>query len=199
VLLACLAGTALAAASPLYAQSNGGARVHVGLTGGISYPGGDLKSIAKTGWNAGALLTIGSTRAPLSLRIEGQWNQFNGKPQFAGDRPTEYDDLRVLDVTANAVYTIPSSSSANLYFIAGAGIYNERGTVRFGSSVTNSSATNPGVNVGAGVRLLLGRLAAFVELRSHYLAHGANVTPYGSLGSGHEALHYWPLSVGIVL
>jgi opacity protein-like surface antigen len=198
-LFACLVCALLAAPSPLSAQSLATGLLHVGVTGGMSLPGGALQMITKTGWNAGAFVSIGAPVAPLSLRIEGQWNQFNGKPQLAGDRPTEYDDFRIIDATANAVYAFPSTSVARFYVIGGVGIYNERSTMRLGSSTTDTTATKVGVNAGAGVHLQLRRLATIVELRYHYIMRGGEITPYGYFGSGHQGMHIFPISVGIVL
>jgi hypothetical protein len=88
-LVASLLGAGLVASSPLAAQTHGDGPVHVGITGGISLPGGEVGAVTNTGWNAGALVSVGALDAPLRFRIDGQWNQFNGKPQVAGDRPTE--------------------------------------------------------------------------------------------------------------
>jgi len=198
-LLTFLVCAPLASRSPVIAQSLTSGGVHAGVIGGISYPGGVLKTFAKTDWNAGALVSIGTATAPLSVRFEGQWNQFDGKPQYAGDRPTEYNDYRIIDATANAVYTFPNRSLAKFYLIAGAGVYSTRLTTRLGSTATSTTATRNGVNGGAGVHLQVSRLATFVELRYHYIVNGGENVPLGYLGNGRGGLHFYPLTVGIVL
>ena len=198
-LVASLLGAVLVASSPLAAQTHGDGPVHVGITGGISLPGGEVGEVTNTGWNAGALVSVGALDAPLRFRIDGQWNQFNGKPQVAGDRPTEYDDFRVIDATANALYSFPSTSTASFYVLAGAGIYAEKSTRRIGTSTTAETATRGGVNAGAGVRFQLSRVSAFVELRYHYILRGEEITPYDFFGNGHRGTHIFPLSVGIML
>jgi len=197
-LLACVVGAPLAAPSPISAQTFSTRWVHVGVTGGISLPGGTVQLVTKTGWNTGAVVSIGSPHAPFSLRIDGQWDQLYGKPQVAGDRPTEFDDFRIIDATGNAVYTFPSTASATYYVIAGAGVYNERSTIRLGSSNTVSTTTKPGVNAGAGIHFQLSHLATFVELRYHYILRGGEISPYNFFGGGHEGLHVFPISVGIM-
>ena len=196
---ASLLSTVLAATPPLSAQMLGKGPAHVGITGGMSLPGGELGVATSTGWNAGALVSIGALNAPLRLRIDGQWNQFNGKPQLAGDRPTEYDDFRIIDATANALYTFPSTSMASFYILAGAGVYAEKSTMRLGATTTTATATRGGVNAGAGVRLQLSRVSTFVELRYHYILRGQQIAPYDFFGNGHEGMHIFPLSVGIML
>ena len=198
-LLACFICVPLAASAPLSAQMLGDGRVHAGITGGISLPGGELDAITNTGWNVGAVVSIGARDAPLRLRLDGQWNQFNGKPQLAGDRPTEYDDFRIFDATADAQYTFPSTSMASFYILAGAGIYAEKSTMRVGTILTSDTGTRGGVNAGAGVRFQLRRVSTFVELRYHYILHGQQITPYSFFGNGHEGMHIFPLSVGIML
>ena len=144
-------------------------------------------------------MSIGALDAPLRLRIDGQWNQFNGKPQLAGDRPTEYDDFRIIDATANALYTFPSTGKPSFHVLAGAGIYAEKSTMRVGSTITTETATRGGVNIGAGVRFQLSRVSTFVELRYHYILRGQEIAPYGFFGNGHEGMHIFPLSVGVML
>ena len=197
--LVCFIFVPLAAAAPISAQTPGDGPVRVGIMGGMSLPGGELAVITNIGWNAGALVSIGTPDALLRLRIDAQWNQFNGKPELAGDRPTEYDDFRILDVAANALYSFPSTSMASFYLLAGAGMYAEKSTMRLGTTATSETAIRGGVNAGAGVRWHLSRVSTFVELRYHYILRGQQITPYRFFGDGHEGMHIFPLSVGVVL
>jgi hypothetical protein len=185
--------------SRVAAQAAPTSAVHVGALLGISLPGGTLQSVTGTGWNAGAFVSVGRSQSPLGLRIDGQWDQFGGKAQLAGDRPTEFDDFRIIDATANAVYTFPGATAASFYIIGGGGVYNERSSVHLGSGTTNETITRPGVNAGAGVRLQLRHVAGVLEIRYHYIVHGSELTPYKYFGGGHQGIHFFPLSVGIVL
>ena len=72
-----------AAAAPVSAQAIVSSPVRFGIMGGATFPLSDLSDFNKTGWNAGALVTIGVPLVPVSFRIDGQWQQLHHKSGFA--------------------------------------------------------------------------------------------------------------------
>ena len=64
-----------AATAPISAQAIVSSPVRFGIMGGATIPLSDLKDEAKTGWNAGALISIGVPLVPVSFRVDGQWHR----------------------------------------------------------------------------------------------------------------------------
>jgi hypothetical protein len=183
-------------------------RVEFGVTGGAAFPIALLSDAAKTGWSAGAFASVRRPSAPLRLRIEGQWMQLTGKqePPFAscpaqrlgpGDcgQPLRFD-FRVIDATANAVYTIPSALPAKFYVIAGAGVYGERATLT-SPDRTRTSSTKFGLNAGAGVKFRVRTVGAFLEARYHNIIHGSDTSGHGGPDFYLKSLQFVPISAGI--
>jgi opacity protein-like surface antigen len=161
--------------------------------GGGTFPLSDLKDIEKSGWNAGALVTLGLPLVPVSFRVDGQWHQMSGKDFDVGGT---FPDARVIDGTANVVYTFGTALPTKFYLIGGAGVYNIRfkggsspvaGTTSSDASV---STTKFGLNGGAGVKFQLTGFATFVEARYHYVFTNSN-------DIGTNKLQMIPVSVGI--
>jgi hypothetical protein len=180
-------------ASPVRAQTVTINPLHVGVIGGVTIPQGDFRGEAGTGWNAGALVTISAPLSPVSFRLDGQWHQMNGPLVRASDgEPSDEVDFRIIDGTANVVYTWGAATPAKFYFIGGAGVYFGRGKDSvFPNTVTS---TNFGLNAGLGVKFQLSGLSAFVEGRYHYIFNGFQI-----LGDGFtEPLKIIPICVGIV-
>jgi hypothetical protein len=182
-----LAFTTLAA--PASAQAIVGSPVRFGIMGGATVPLSDFKDVAKTGWNAGALVTIGVPLVPVSFRIDGQWHQLDGKTPLAGP-PT---DFRIIDGTANVVYTFGAALPTKFYLIGGVGAYNERAKLR--DTDTSASSTKFGLNAGLGFKFQLTGFATFVEARYHNIIHGSSI---GDTSDGSsKSLQLIPISVGI--
>lgn len=113
-------GVILAAGSaPLSAQVMVTRPVRFGIAGGATLPVSDLKDVSKTGWHAGALLDVGIPLFPLGFRVDAMWNQL-GKKDF-GDYSLKH---RIIDGTANAVYTFGAMAPTKFYLIGGVGVYN---------------------------------------------------------------------------
>jgi hypothetical protein len=183
-------------------------RVELGVMGGAAFPIALLSDAAKTGWNVGAFVSFGRPAAPLSLRLEGQWMQLTGKqgPSFVScpaqgvdpgvcTQPLRFD-FRVIDATANAVYTIPSARTAKFYVIAGAGAYRER-AILTSSDRSRSSSTKLGLNAGAGVSFRVRTLGAFLEARYHNIIHGSDTSGNGGPNFYLKSLQFIPISAGI--
>ena len=187
------------------AQDEPARLVHVGIMGGGTIPEGILADAAKSGWNLGALVSIGSRSGPFGLRIDAQWIQLghqnntraclNAPAGFVEcQEPIEFD-FRVIDGTANVVYTIPSARPTKFYLLGGPGIYGERTTSHFDGA--HSSATKFGLNAGAGVRVRLGTVDGFFEIRYHNILHGSDIGDYVKSGEKPKSLQFIPVSLGI--
>jgi opacity protein-like surface antigen len=181
-----------AAAAPISAQAIVSSPVRFGIMGGATIPLSDLSDEAKTGWNAGALLTIGVPLVPVSFRIDGQWHQLGGKDILFSD-DTRPPDFRIIDGTANVVYTFGSALPTKFYVIGGIGAYNER--VKDRDTDVTASSTKFGLNAGVGFKFQLTGFATFIEARYHNVIHG---TAIGDVSSDNaKSLQFIPITVGI--
>lgn len=177
-----------ATAAPVSAQAIVSSPVRFGIMGGATFPMSDLKNVVKTGWNAGALVTIGVPLVPVSFRVDGQWQQLNARAGIAAPA-----NLRIIDGTANIVYTFGAALPTKFYLIGGAGVYNER--FKDPSSDLHADGTKFGLNGGVGFKFQLTGFATFIEARYHNVIHG---TAVGSVdASNAKSLQFVPISVGI--
>ncbi len=169
-LFAVLAAGLLAAAPvSLRAQS-------LSLAGGLAVPVGDLRDGVNSGYNAALGLNFGAPLVPVGARLEGSINGFDYKNGGAGN-------VRIMNVTANGIFNLGMS-----YLIGGLGYYDRRirETV-LGSTVTDTERA-AGLNIGGGLRLPLGTLSPFAEIRYHAM-----------LGDKNKAANfqYIPITFGI--
>lgn len=154
----------LAAAAPAAAQAMISSPVRFGLTGGATLPIGNLKDVSGTGWNAGALIDVGLPLVPVGFRVDALWNQFGTKTFSDGSS----EKNRVIDGTANVVYTFGSMLPTKFYLIGGVGLYNIKSEFTAPATATVSNTqTKFGVNAGAGLRFQLPGFSTFVEARWH--------------------------------
>jgi hypothetical protein len=190
--------------APLQAQALAASPARIGIMGGATFPRNqDMSNVFKTGWNAGAVITLGSPAFPLSFRIDGQWHQLGGKTitrPDVGDRTT---DLRVIDGTADFQWMFGGKSGSGFYLLGGVGFYNLRGRIVetpgnvIGGDVQTAtlSATKFGWNGGAGYQFRLTGYSLFIESRYHAISHGHEVDGSGSS----KSMHIIPLDIGITL
>ena len=190
---AVLALALSAAAAPMSAQAIVSSPVRFGILGGGTFPLSDLKTDAKTGWNAGVLISIGVPLVPVSFRVDGQWQQLQGKNYDAGGGLIDRTDFRVIDGTANVVYTFGAALPTKFYLIGGIGAYNLRAKDQ--ASDMSVSSTKFGLNGGVGFKFQLTGFATFIEARYHNVIHGTEI---GDVNSGNaKSLQFIPVSVGI--
>jgi opacity protein-like surface antigen len=189
-----------ASGSPLAAQRP----ARLGVFGGVTYPrGSDFSDVAKRGWNAGALISLGAPPFPLSFRIDGQWHQMDGKTIDVADVGSHRTDYRIIDGTAGFEWTLGKPAASNLYLIAGAGVYKLRGKTSLtgGNALGSTSdtetaeATKFGWNFGAGLRFTLAGHGLFIEARYHNVHSGHEVDATG----GSKSLNFIPIEAGITL
>jgi opacity protein-like surface antigen len=179
-----------AAAAPVSAQAIVSSPVRFGIMGGATVPLSDLSDFNKTGWNAGALVTIGVPLVPVSFRIDGQWQQLQHKNDIPGSA-----DLRIIDGTANVVYTFGAALPTKFYVIGGVGAYNER--FKDPDTDISASGTKFGLNAGVGFKFQLTGFATFIEARYHNVIHGTDVGGGDASGGDVRSLQFIPITVGI--
>jgi hypothetical protein len=169
-LAAAAALLALAAATPAQAQ--------LSVAGGPTFALGSLGDATEMGYHAQGSFGLSLPLFPISLRIDGAWNQFP-------ESDTE-GDFRVISGTANAMFSIPSIAITP-YVIGGLGAYNARWSddSTVGSLGEDESSTEIGANVGVGIRFGLPGLSAFAEARLHNLFNDG------------DAIRFVPVSVGL--
>lgn len=183
-------GITVFASGAAAAQELSRSPIQFGVMGGVSLPTSDFKNVLKTGWNAGALLNFGFSNSPVALRVDGSWNQFNFKSSLL-----DGVHARVIDGTADAVFSLGSKSPAQFYILGGAGVYNFKDT---GSNnnfdFSSGSSTKFGLNGGVGVKFTGGPVAPFVEARYHYVFSGDS---FNNTNSNNPKFQMIPISVGL--
>jgi hypothetical protein len=187
---AAVLGFAVLASSSAAAQEQvSRSPIQFGVMGGVGFPTGDFNDLLKTGWNAGALLNLGFSNSPVALRVDGSWNQFDFK------NVDNSPHFRVLDATADAVFTFPSKSPAQFYILGGAGVYNFKVTGDDNNfDFSSGSTTKFGLNGGVGVKFTAGPVAPFVEARYHYVFSGDS---FNNNESNNPKFQMIPISVGL--
>jgi hypothetical protein len=164
--------------------------IQFGVMGGVSIPTGDFNDFVKTGWNAGALLNFGFANSPVALRVDGSWNQFNFK-----DVPTGSPKWRVLDATADAVFSFGTKSPAQFYVLGGAGVYSFKVTGDDNNfDFSSGTTTKFGLNGGVGVKFTAGPVAPFIEARYHYVFSG---DAFNNTSGDNPKFQMIPISVGL--
>jgi hypothetical protein len=138
----------------------------LGLGGGAAIPVGKLSDVQKTGYNAMAVLAVGSADLPIGVRFDGIYNNLRGANSISGSSATN-SDLRVIAALVNLVYAFPGTS-AKTYILAGGGLYNSKADVSGASSQNNA-----GFNAGLGATFGFGPVAAFIEARYHSISRSA--------------------------
>jgi Outer membrane protein beta-barrel domain len=182
-----------ATAAPVSAQAIVSSPVRFGIMGGATIPLSDLSDEAKTGWNAGALVTFGVPLVPVSFRIDGQWHQMNGKDVNTLSGSSQFPDFRIIDGTANVVYTFGAAMPTKFYVIGGIGAYNERAHDPVAD--VSASSTKFGLNAGVGFKFQLTGFSTFIEARYHNVIHGSVIGDASSTNA--KSLQFLPISVGI--
>jgi outer membrane protein with beta-barrel domain len=190
---AAVLGLALSAtAASVSAQALVSSPVRFGIMGGATVPLSDFSDVGKTGWNAGILMNIGVPLVPVSFRVDGQWQQLTGKTFDVEGGGTAHDDFRIIDGTANVVYTFGAALPTKFYLIGGAGVYNVR--VNNDAAGLSASSTKFGLNAGVGFKFQLTGFSTFIEARYHNVLHGTDI---GDASGNAKSLQFVPISVGI--
>jgi hypothetical protein len=141
-----------------------------GVAGGLTVPQGNLNRSVNTGWHLEGSVALGSLMQPLGVRAEVALHRFGFETPVLGSSAHHMTS----SLTVNGTYRLPMTNSAwSPYLIAGLGPYH----VQCSPEVTCFKATRFGWNGGAGVKLYVMGLQAFVEARFHDVSGGPEFFP----------------------
>jgi hypothetical protein len=163
----------------LFAQA-----VQFSLAAGVSLPSGDYNTIAKTGWQAGAGLLLGARTKPLGLQIDADYGHH---PLDASGAGGSFDvGQRFISGTVDVAYRFPTSSESRFrpYILGGVGVYNSKGTGSDADLFGPNSATDFGLNAGAGFDYMAGGATLFLEGRFHNIFSDPSNTQFIPLTLG---------------
>ena len=150
-----------------------------GVAAGATVPQGDFADAFETGYHLMGTVGIQPPLAPLGLRIDGMWNELNAK-SVADTK------VRIMGLTANAVFSMPGAVVLSPYAIGGIGMYNTKLTTA-GAEANGDF----GFNIGAGIKFGLAGFSAFGEARWH------SVKGDDSAG-GNDSFKFIPITFGIM-
>jgi hypothetical protein len=145
------------------------------IGGGVTVPVSDARDAFKNGVNGTAAIVFHSAALPIALRAGFTFQRFDMKDiQFAGVTQDVSGNGKLMGGLLNASFEVPVGF-IRPYVTAGAGIYNLKVTADnvptfpggdvIGSTSQSESDTKWGINGGAGLKIGLGRVNAFVEGR----------------------------------
>ena len=149
------------------------AQARFSVAGGIAAPMSDLGDVADLGYHVAAGINFGGSWRPIGSRLEGSLDSFGLK-----DAP---ENVRILSATANAVVNLGRQRESP-YLIGGLGLYNSK----FGNADSENAV---GVNLGGGLRFVIGDLNTFFEARYHAML--------GEAGAGAN-LQFIPITLGVM-
>lgn len=185
-LLAAAAAAAGCVPAGLLAQN---ARTEFNFGAGATVPAGDVSSRLPAGYNLNLGLGLTPTGSSLGLRVEGLYNAFGARQNYAVSCQSGTSCSRqsyVTGATFNLVYQglLPYNgrpgerhrgSTSTLYVIGGFGFYNMHAPVAGGGTpggffaYENTTQAYTGWNLGGGLRFPVGTASLYVEARVHSL------------------------------
>ena len=145
------------------ARTSAQSTARLGLLAGATVPVSDYGSDKSVGYHIGLLLDVRIPLSPVGFRIDGAFHEIG----YSGNS-TKQD---IWSTNANLLLRLPTGTVIVPYVIGGVGIYNSHRTLILGSR----SSTDPGMNVGGGLRFELGDLTTFVEARYHRVTGDAGI------------------------
>ncbi|MEO6864921.1 MAG: outer membrane beta-barrel protein [Gemmatimonadaceae bacterium] len=144
----------------------------LGISGGASIPTGDLSQFANTGYNVGGHVALGTPALPISFRGDVNYDNF-------GAKGTGSSNAHIWSYTANAVYEVPTMTGIRPYVIGGIGGFTPGNSYTSGgTTVTATSGTKFGFDVGGGLTIPLSGFNAFVEARYNRYNDGGGTTSF---------------------
>ena len=152
-------------AAPRVASAQG---AEFSLGAGASVPLSDFGDVAKTGYHGLVGISFAPSSFPLGFQFDGQYHRLKQDASI-GNRTNQ-----IIMGTGNLIYKFKTSEDSKFrpYLIAGAGIYNFKlvsGDNVAGPGVgnTGNTATDFGLNAGAGFDIKTGGVGFFAEGRFH--------------------------------
>ena len=178
--------------------------VNAGVMGGLTVPTHYLADSyggydTHIDGHVGAFVAVPLPHTPLSLRVDGQWQNLTSRGGALGS------NYRIVDGTANLVYAFAHAPRTNFYVVAGAGVYRERVHTEF--TQYTATATHYGYNGGIGVNVRFSRFATFLEARYHYVVRGSQIgspscnepmdlLPHTCSADNRPSMQFIPISMG---
>lgn len=161
--LAIALGLAAFAGTPGGAQSP----ARIGLDAGVTAPVSGYGSDKNLGYHIGLLVDVRMPASVLGFRLDGAFTEIG----YSGNQTKE--DIWL--VNANAVVKVPTGKVIVPYAIGGLGIYNSHRTL----FLAGNSSTDPGFNLGGGLRFERHDVTTFVEARYHRVSgdRGIRILP----------------------
>ena len=160
-------------ASFVGARSGAQSPARLGLDAGVTAPVSGYGSNKNLGYHIGLLLDVRIPESILGFRVDGAFNEVG----YSGN--STKDDIWLLN--ANALLKEPTGRTVVPYAIGGFGIYNSHRTL----FLSNNGSTDPGFNVGGGLRFERPDVTSFVEARYHKV-------------SGERGIRIVPITFGIL-
>ena len=157
VLVAAVAGLALAAAPAAAQESIGTRTTSFSIGGGATLPIGDAGDAFDTGFNLQGSLHLQPPLRAVGARFDVMYHSMGVKEDLLIGEA----DLNVLAGAANVVLTVSNTGTMRPYVLGGLGLYN----LDFGGG--SSSETKAGLNGGGGVEFGVGGFTTFIEARLH--------------------------------
>lgn len=155
------------AAMMTFASSNSAAQtqgaLRVGMAAGVTTPLSAYASDKDVGYHLALVFDIRVPATPFGFRIDGQFHEM----KFTGNSTKE----QILMATGDAILKVPTGTMVVPYLIGGVGIYNSRRNL----FLSKNGSTDPGVNVGGGLRFELVDVTTFIEARYHRTSGDANI------------------------
>ena len=144
-----------------------------GLDAAVTAPVSGYGSDKDLGYHLGLLVDVRIPGSVLGFRVDGAFTEIG----YSGNSTKE--DIWLLN--ANALLKVPTGKAVVPYAIGGFGIYNSHRTL----FLANNSSTDPGFNIGGGLRFERHDLTTFVEARYHKV-------------SGEREIRILPITFGVL-
>jgi hypothetical protein len=150
----------------------------LGIAGGAVFPVGKTDSTYSSGPSGLVTVSFGSQDAAIGLRLDYQYDGFNGKTVGG----TTVPDIHINSLTANIV--IPFRVGyAKPYIIGGAGLY----PIRLPGATKRENDWGANGGAGIGFPLPYTTIGGFIEARYHSVNR-----------SGTSSYHFIPVTLGVM-
>lgn len=164
--------------------------IRVGFGGGVTVPTSDYRDALENGINGQGFVLFRLPGLPLSLRGTLNYNRFEFKPEGLPDENFD-GTTQILAGLANVTFDLISAGPIRPYLLAGLGAFNVRTRLEEDGVSDSDSRTNFGIDGGAGLKMRLFGLDAYIEGRV------ANVyTDEGLVDT--RSIQYIPVTFGIM-
>jgi len=177
--------------------------IRIGIGGGVTVPMSDYKDALEQGYNGQGFILFRPAGFPIGLRATFTYNRFTVKdfqigqdgqflPGGGGTTGQLVTDgyTQVLGALGNVTFELPTGR-VRPYLLAGLGAFSIKNQAETATATSSASSTEFGIDGGAGLRLRLFGLDAYLEGRI------ANVyTDKGFIDT--KSVKYVPVTFGIL-